>query len=59
MTGRPGILSRDKILDARQRYWVCDPARAASDLGFHTQTSLREGVAATLEWYREAQWLSY
>jgi dihydroflavonol-4-reductase len=59
LTGRPGILSRDKILDARQRYWICDPARAANDLGFHAQTSLREGVAATLEWYREAQWLSY
>ena len=59
LTGRPGILSRDKILDARQRYWICDPARAAAELGFHTQTSLREGVAATLEWYREAQWLTY
>jgi nucleoside-diphosphate-sugar epimerase len=59
LTGRPGILSRDKILDARQRYWICDPARAVNDLGFHAQTSLREGVAATLEWYREAQWLSY
>lgn len=59
LTGRPGILSRDKILDARQRYWTCDPTRAASELGFHTQTSLREGVAATLEWYREAQWLNY
>jgi dihydroflavonol-4-reductase len=59
VTGRPGILSRDKILDARQRYWTCDPARAAAELGFHAQTSLREGVAATLEWYREAQWLNY
>jgi len=26
--------------------------RAAAELGFQTQTSLREGVAATLEWYR-------
>jgi len=59
LTGRPGILSRDKILDARQRYWTCNPGRAAEELGFHTQTSLREGVAATLEWYREAQWLNY
>ena len=59
LTGRPGILSRDKILDARQRYWVCDSTRAATDLGFHTQTSLREGIAATLEWYRQAQWLTY
>jgi nucleoside-diphosphate-sugar epimerase len=59
ITGRPGILSRDKILDARQRYWVCDVTRAAAELDFRTQTSLREGVAATLEWYRQAQWLTY
>jgi nucleoside-diphosphate-sugar epimerase len=59
MTRRPGIISRDKIIDARQRYWVCNPARAALDLGFHAQTSLREGVAATLEWYRQEQWLTY
>ena len=59
LTGRPGILSRDKILDARQRYWICDPARAAADFGFHAQTSLREGIAATLEWYRHERWLTY
>jgi len=59
ITGRPGILSRDRIVDARQRYWSCDPTRAACELGFHAQTSLREGVAATLEWYRHEQWLTY
>jgi dihydroflavonol-4-reductase len=56
---KPAILSRDKLLDVRQRYWVCDTARAAAELGFEAQTSLREGVATTLEWYRQAQWLSY
>jgi dihydroflavonol-4-reductase len=59
LKGKPGILSRDKMVDARQRYWVCDVARAAADLGFEAQTSLREGVAATLEWYRRERWLSY
>jgi nucleoside-diphosphate-sugar epimerase len=59
LKGKPGILSRDKILDVRQRYWVCDGARAAAELGFEAQTSLREGIAATLEWYRQEQWLSY
>ena len=59
VTGRPGILSRDKILDARQRYWICDPTRAAAELGFDAKTSLREGVAATLEWYRNERWLTY
>jgi dihydroflavonol-4-reductase len=57
--GRPGIVSRDKIDDVRQRYWICDAARAAADLGFEAQTSLREGIAATLEWYRQEHWLSY
>jgi nucleoside-diphosphate-sugar epimerase len=56
---RPSILSRDKIRDAQERFWVCDTTRAGAELDFHTQTSLREGVAATLEWYREAQWLTY
>ncbi len=59
LKGKPGILSRDKILDLRQRYWVCDTEHAATDLGFEAQTSLREGVAATLEWYRQERWLSY
>ena len=59
LSGKPWILSRDKVLDARQRYWICDPGRAAAELGFEAQTSLREGIAATLEWYREAQWLTY
>jgi dihydroflavonol-4-reductase len=59
LKGKPGILSRDKILDARQRYWVCDAARAGAELGFEAQTTLREGIAATLEWYRQEQWLSY
>jgi nucleoside-diphosphate-sugar epimerase len=57
--GRPTIFSRDKILDARQRYWLCDTARAAAELGFEAQTSLREGIATTLEWYRHEQWLTY
>jgi dihydroflavonol-4-reductase len=59
LTGRPGILSRDKIVDARQRYWICDPSRAAAELGFCAHTALREGIAATLEWYRHERWLSY
>jgi dihydroflavonol-4-reductase len=58
-TGRPGIISRDKILEARFPAWTCDPSRAARDLGFEAPTSLEEGVTSTLAWYREAGWLKF
>jgi len=57
--GKPGILSRQKVLEARCRYWVCDTARAASELGFRPEHSLRQGVAETLAWYKEAGWLAF
>jgi nucleoside-diphosphate-sugar epimerase len=54
---KPGILSREKVTEARQRYWVCDTSRAQADLGFSATTTLRDGMAATIQWYREAKWL--
>jgi len=39
--------------------WTCDTARAADELGFVAPTSLDEGLAATLAWYKEAGWLAY
>ncbi len=56
---RPSIVSRDKILEARQPSWTCDPKRAREELGFEAQTGLEEGLAVTLAWYKEAGWLKY
>ena len=39
--------------------WTCDTARAAAELGFVAPTSLDDGLAATLAWYKEAGWLKY
>jgi nucleoside-diphosphate-sugar epimerase len=58
-TGKPGIVSRDKIAEARCMAWTCDTGRAAHELGFVAPTSLDEGLAATLAWYKEASWLTY
>lgn len=55
--GRPTILSREKVTEARQRYWTCDVSRARQDLDFCAKTSLREGMAETLTWYKQAGWL--
>jgi len=59
LTGKPGIFSREKVAEAECRYWTCDTRRAASELGFEARTSLEEGLARTLAWYKEAGWLSY
>jgi dihydroflavonol-4-reductase len=59
LTGVPGIISREKVTEARCPYWTCDTRRAAEELGFEAQTSLDAGLAQTLAWYREAGWLKY
>jgi nucleoside-diphosphate-sugar epimerase len=59
LTGRPGIVSRDKIAEARYPHWTCNPRRAAIELGFQASTSLAEALAQTLAWYKEAGWVNY
>jgi dihydroflavonol-4-reductase len=59
ITGKPGVLSREKILEAQCMCWTCDPGRAASEWGFEAPTSLEDGLAKTLVWYKEAGWLQY
>jgi nucleoside-diphosphate-sugar epimerase len=59
LTRKPGIVSRDKIRDMQCRYWICDVRRAKEELGFVAPTDIREGLASTLAWYREAGWLKW
>jgi nucleoside-diphosphate-sugar epimerase len=59
LTGKPGIISREKIKEAQCPYWTCDTRRAALELGFEAQTPLELGLAQTLAWYKEAGWLKY
>jgi len=56
---QPGFVSREKIFEAIQRRWVCDPRRAALELGVNASTSLEAGLTHTLAWYKEAGWLKY
>ena len=54
---RPPLLSRQKVLEARQVSWVCSPAKASAELGYEAQWPLREGIAQAAEWYRKEGWL--
>jgi len=59
LTGKAGIISREKVVEAQCTYWTCDTRRAAAEMGFEAGTSLDAGLALTLAWYREAGWLKY
>lgn len=59
ITRKPGIVSREKVAEAQCMSWTCDCNRAAAELGFQAATSLEEGLAQTLAWYKEAGWLKY
>jgi nucleoside-diphosphate-sugar epimerase len=58
-SGKPGIVSREKVAEARCMSWTCDTNRAALELGYVARTSLDDGLSATLAWYKEAGWLKY
>lgn len=58
-TGKPGILSREKVREARCAAWVCDSRRAAVELGFEASTGFEKGLGETLAWYKGAGWLRY
>jgi nucleoside-diphosphate-sugar epimerase len=57
VTGRPGILSRDKVAEARCPHWTCSGARASRELDFTAGTDLEQGLRESIAWYREAGWL--
>ncbi len=59
LSGKPGIVSRQKIIEARCRYWTCDATRARRELGFQPARGLREGLEETLAWYKDSKWLKW
>jgi nucleoside-diphosphate-sugar epimerase len=59
VTGKPSIVSREKIREARYPFWTCDTSRATLELGFTAATPIETGLAETLAWYKEAGWLTY
>jgi nucleoside-diphosphate-sugar epimerase len=59
VTRNPAIISREKVAEACCRFWTCDGARAAAELGFDAPTPLETGLAKTLAWYKEKGWLKY
>lgn len=56
-TGKPIALNNDKYHILRQRNWRCDIEPATDELGFRPSVKLAEGVARTVAWYKENNWI--
>ena len=46
-------LSRDKVVEMRQRYWICSNQAIEADLGWRPHISFGDGARRTAAWYRE------
>jgi nucleoside-diphosphate-sugar epimerase len=57
LTGRPALLNDQRVIDMRQRYWLCSGAKARQDLGFSPDHDLETAVRETTDWYAEHGWL--
>ena len=57
ITRKDAVLSRQKIKEASQTYWICDVSATKDDLGFRIRIPLPEGLALTWQWYRKNGWL--
>jgi nucleoside-diphosphate-sugar epimerase len=56
-TGKADVLSLQKFAELRAPGWVCDPTLLERETGCACSTSLNQGVAETLAWYRQHHWL--
>ena len=57
LTGKPSVLSLQKFAELRAPGWVCDPTRLERETGSACATALKPGIADTLRWYRQENWL--
>lgn len=57
LTGKITALNTDKYHILCQRNWRCDIQPAITQLGYHPQVLLEEGVRRTVQWYKKNKWL--
>lgn len=57
ITGKPPLLTREKLREITAGDWICSSKKLRERLGWSPEISLRQGIQATADWYREAGWL--
>ncbi len=56
-SNKPALTNRQKVREAIQNYWTCDPGKIERELGFRIEYSLEKGMETTWKWYRDNGWL--
>jgi len=57
LQGKAALINIEKACDGVQANWLCSPKKAHVELDFKTKLSLEDGIANTIEWYRDNGWL--
>ena len=57
LTGNISLFCRDKYRELTQTGWVAETAKARAALSFEARTSLEDGMAKTIAWYKKHGWL--
>jgi nucleoside-diphosphate-sugar epimerase len=57
VSGRTATLNSEKLEEILTNFWLMSSDKIEKQLGFKAQYSLREGVEATVKWYRQKRWL--
>jgi dihydroflavonol-4-reductase len=56
-TGEPATLNRQKMIDLKQQYWICDSTKAEKEIGYCAKHPLEKGIEETARWYLDNGWL--
>jgi nucleoside-diphosphate-sugar epimerase len=54
---KPSILSRQKMKEIQEPFWVISNQKIKSELGYSSKVSLEEGLKMGYDWYKEQNWL--
>ena len=57
LTRQTATLNRQKMLDLKQQFWICDSTKAAKQINYHPAYPLEKGIEETARWYSENRWL--